>query len=98
MQVRALGDLTVDIVRLAGAPASGVQVDLISLETGIRTSQWMAEGQIDASSSELLTDAEGRLELRGLPHGLYTVMVDGIVVLESHRLEAGASELRIEQP
>lgn len=70
LQIRRRGDLEISIDSSSGR-VDGLAVQLASMEFGVDVVEWVGAGLVEASSSVLETDAEGRLVIEGLPHGAY---------------------------
>lgn len=71
VDVRRTGDLELLVVKPGGAPAAGVSLELDSVEFGESVGAWIAAGRVECPSGASVTDAAGRLVLRGLPRGEY---------------------------
>jgi hypothetical protein len=71
IDVRRTGELEFVIRRPGGAPAAGALVELHSVEFDTNVADWVAAGLVAGAERGLVTDGEGRIRLRGLPHGSY---------------------------
>lgn len=90
VEARRRGGLEVE-VRRDGVALVGVDVEVESLDAdwhGERSvARWMAMGAV--SSASLTTDGDGKVHLRGLPHGRYRVRVSEPAGLLETRVDAG---------
>lgn len=78
VQVRRLGDLSIEVRDRNGFPVRGAGVELTSVELASTVRAWAAQGRIQAPPEGLVTDRNGELRLAGLPHGDYQwTAVDG---------------------
>ncbi|MFT5052601.1 MAG: hypothetical protein ACI8QZ_004037 [Chlamydiales bacterium] len=75
IQVRRLTDLEVKVIDEMGQPVGAARVTARSSEFGASLSQWLESGDIPPIPAGLITDGSGEVEVRGLPHGEYTVTV-----------------------
>jgi hypothetical protein len=71
VQVRRTGDLMLRLTGPEGAPVVGRTVDLVDVQTGASLPEWQALRWLDLPNGEARTDEQGRLHIRGLPHGEY---------------------------
>jgi hypothetical protein len=71
VQVRRLGKLEIHARDNFGTPVKHLPVEIWSEEFGINAAAWIEAGLVDASSSQRLTDSNGRLAVNGLPNGDY---------------------------
>ena len=81
-----LGSLALRFVDAAGAPASGIPVELTSTELEESVTDWVADGLLPASTS-LATGMGGWLRVTGIPTGGYRWKVG---------METGFAEARLE--
>lgn len=79
VEFRRLGDLEVTVRDVAGKPAAGIPVDVRSVEFGTSVGDWLAAGRVK-SSTGLVTDALGRVQIEGLPNGSYEVVAGAATV------------------
>ncbi len=70
MQVRRLGGVRLQAF-VVGTPLRHKPMGLRSLEFDTDVQEWISAGRVQASSSRLETDADGRLTVDGLPNGSY---------------------------
>ena len=75
VQVRKLGSLALRLTSASNQPAAGVRVELESVESGVKLSDWIQRGLVSILGGELVTDAGGLAQVDGLPHGDYLVRV-----------------------
>ena len=74
VQVRKLGGLALRLLS-AGQPAASVLVELESVESGAKLSDWIQRGLVNLAGETLITDGGGLVQINGLPHGEYLVRV-----------------------
>ena len=77
IQVRKLGSLVLRLTTSASQPSVGARVELESVESGAKLSDWIARGLVSVEGGALTTDAEGVARVGGIPHGEYLVRVSG---------------------
>ncbi|MBL8858312.1 MAG: carboxypeptidase regulatory-like domain-containing protein [Planctomycetes bacterium] len=71
LQVRRLGGARLRAT-IVGTPFRNKPIQVRSVEFDTDVAEWLAAGRIEASANKLITDADGRLNLDGLPNGQYT--------------------------
>ena len=71
MDVHRVGDLILELQDQNGVPVPEASIDLVWTTSGEHVEAWIADGRVASSSGAAATDADGRLELRGLPEGPY---------------------------
>jgi hypothetical protein len=76
IQVRQLADMELELRDREGRPAAGVPVELRSIEFGADVARWIEDGKVRAPGG-LVTGADGRLRLQGLPRGAYSWTIRG---------------------
>lgn len=74
VQVRKLGSLALRL-NSSGQLAAGVRVELESVESGAKLSDWIGRGLVNVVGGTPITDATGLAQVNGLPHGEYLVRV-----------------------
>lgn len=72
LQIRRKTDVDCHVRTSAGAPVAGAALKLASLEFDRTLRQWAAERYIDLPERGAVTDAGGRLQITGVPHGVYS--------------------------
>lgn len=97
LQVRRIGELVVEVRNSDGVPVSDRSVSLRPLDVAGSLSDWLRGGRIDASSTELRTDAQGELRVGGLPAGRFecSVELDGATRLEGTCRVQGGTTTRV---
>jgi hypothetical protein len=75
VQIRRLGELSMELRTSGGLPVSGQRVELESVEFSTSVESWLAQGKVH-SSGGLVSDREGRIRIEGLPRGDYRWRVD----------------------
>jgi hypothetical protein len=70
MQVRRLGGAHLH-ASIMGTPYRRKPISLRSVEFDTDVAEWLAAGRVQAGSSKLETDDDGRLAVDGLPNGAY---------------------------
>ena len=70
VELRRLAEVEFALWTAEGAKAAGVELALTSREFGAEVAGWIEAGRVEAVGG-LRSDREGRLGLRGLPHGRY---------------------------
>ncbi|MBI5364607.1 MAG: hypothetical protein HZA53_15630 [Planctomycetes bacterium] len=71
VEVRRLGSLDVTVVSPLGRSIEGARVDLRSIEMDTTVAAWAAGGRVPAPAGGLVTNAQGKLRVNGLPNGKY---------------------------
>ncbi len=70
VQIRRLGDLTLELKAENGLPISGQAVDLESVEFSASVATWLADERVQAADG-LTSDRKGLIHIQGLPRGTY---------------------------
>ena len=70
LELFSRSQLDVRVTTLAGRTIAGARLELAHAELEQSADAWLAAGSIQAPMG-LVTDAEGRLVLRGIPRGTY---------------------------
>ncbi len=78
LQVRRVGNLTLEVRSKAGLLVAGQAVELRSIEFNADVSGWISAKSIVSASGGLVTDAGGVLKLQGLPRGEYRWSMAGV--------------------
>ncbi|MEW6074230.1 MAG: Ig-like domain-containing protein [Planctomycetota bacterium] len=68
--LRRLGDAMLEMRTAEGMPAAGRSVGLHCVELDTDVAEWVEEGRVNVEGG-LITDEQGKLLVRGLPHGTY---------------------------
>lgn len=89
IQVRESGSLQIQLVRSDGSLAANEPVELRCLSLDEDVSAWIVDGRIQGVGLPLRTNAQGKLELGGVPHGDYRWSAAGHSA--EFRVEAGQS-------
>lgn len=79
VQIRRLGDVTIQVLASSGLPVKDVPIELRSLEFDTSVLDWVVAGRAKGPT-EFLTDVRGEITLSGLPHGAYdwrATLIDG---------------------
>jgi hypothetical protein len=71
LQVRRLGSCDFESRDALGNVAPGVEIEMISLESGEALSGWLASGKVIPPTGGARTGPDGILRLNGLPNGLF---------------------------
>jgi hypothetical protein len=69
VQVRRVGDLVLEARDAGGLPVQGLAPEVRSIELDTDVADWVTAGRVACESPT--TDLDGRVALRGLPHGTY---------------------------
>ncbi len=70
-QVYELGDIDVEVRKLGGAPVQGAHLEFRHEELGVSVSVWEETSLVEATPAGLITDASGKLYVKGVPRGAY---------------------------
>lgn len=70
VQIRRLGNLSLEVHAANGLPVFGQEIQLQSIEFDTDVSDWIAEGLLK-SEDGTTSDQRGEIHLRGLPRGRY---------------------------
>lgn len=94
IEFRRLGDLDLAVHDAYGQPLPGLAVDLRPLEFQTPVADWLATGRVQ-SATGLVTDAEGRIQIKGLPNGPYEATV-GAAAVKGDVPALGLAKLELE--
>jgi hypothetical protein len=70
VQMRRLADLELTVFAQNGLPATGVDVELTSVEFGSVVQDWLTQQRVRGEG--LRTDSHGKILIQGMPRGPYT--------------------------
>jgi len=77
IEVYSRTSFTIRLLSAEGAPLGGQDLSLFHEGLGIDLAQGLGEGWATSATGALVTDAAGRLELKGVPRGVYSWTVGG---------------------
>lgn len=75
--LRRRGNLTIRVEGPDGAPIAGEPIQIIDRESGTSVTEWLARGWVASSTSDLVTNSSGVLQIEGLPEGKMDVVGAG---------------------
>ena len=78
-ELRRLGNLEIRVEDVHGVPLAASFVGVTDQESGRSVSEWISRGFVQTSDPYLTTDESGKLTLRNLPAGKFTLEVPGTV-------------------
>jgi len=76
LQLRRLGDVTIEVVTAEGQPVRGAGLSLRSVEFETDVASWIADRRVRCEGG-LVTDRGGEVTIEGLPRGRYAWSVEG---------------------
>ena len=77
LDVRRRGNILLTVLNEFGTPISNAEVSLTSNEYETSVTQWLAEDLVISSTGTMRTDNSGTLRVSGVPHGEYSLSVNG---------------------
>ena len=77
VQVRRIGDLSIEFGSQSGQTCAGKSFGLSSLEFGADVGKWLSDGRVVSTTGSLRADASGLVTISGLPRGSYALVTSG---------------------